>query len=55
MTYRIRNQRGEMRRLREDEHLTLKEIGDRVGASRQAVRANLIALGIDIRREKRST
>jgi hypothetical protein len=32
MTYTIRNQRAEMRRLRQTEHLTLSEIGDTAGA-----------------------
>jgi len=52
MTYTIRNQRTEMKRLRQDEHLTLTEIGDRVGASHTAVRKNLQAMGIDTSRQK---
>lgn len=55
MTYAIHNQRTEMKRLRQSEHLTLKEIGDRVGASRTAVRANLQAMGIDTCRQKQTT
>ncbi len=52
MTYAIHNQRSEMKRLRQDEHLTLTEIGDRVGASKTAVRVNLQAMGIDTHRQK---
>jgi biotin operon repressor len=52
MTYRIHNQRNEMKRLRQDEHLTLTEIGDHVGASRTAVGVNLRAMGIDTSRQK---
>ena len=52
MTYAIRNQRTEMKRLRQTEHLTLKEIGDQVGASRTAVGVNLQAMGIDTSRQK---
>lgn len=55
MTYRIHNQRTEMKRLRQTEHLTLREIGDRVGASRAAVRMHLKAMGIDTCRQKRTT
>jgi biotin operon repressor len=55
MTYSIHNQRSEMKRLRQDEHLTLTEIGDRVGASRTAVRMNLKAMGIDTHRQKRQS
>ena len=55
MTYRIRNQRAEMRRLRQTEHMTLSEIGDRVGASKQAVRMHLMAMGIDTHRQKQTT
>ena len=55
MTYAIRNQRAEMRRLRQTEHLTLKEIGDRVGASRHAVRMHLMAMGISTSRQKRQS
>jgi hypothetical protein len=55
VTYTIRNQRAEMRRLRQTGHLTLSEIGDRVGASKTAVRANLLAMGIATRRQKRQS
>ena len=54
MTYAIRNQRTEMMRLRQTEHLTLSEIGDRVGASRTAVRVNLQAMGVATHRQKRT-
>jgi hypothetical protein len=37
------------------QHLTLTEIGDRVGASRTAVRMNLKAMGIDTHRQKRQS
>jgi hypothetical protein len=55
MTYAIHNQRSEMKRLRQDEHLTLTEIGDRVGASKTAVRVNLQAMGIATCRQKQTT
>jgi hypothetical protein len=55
VTYRIHNQRSEMKQLRQSEHLTLQEIGDRVGASKTAVRVNLQAMGIDTCRQKRTT